>query len=254
MQYHTFRLTPKAKRAISCIEDSKVLNKLSLKQLILLKADLYGYKNLTTEELIEKFNSFKRPQLREFNDMDSQEQKVANALVRLTNHARRRMIRIADDYKNMRPSESRQDIHDLSFVFRNNGRNFHSYPEITAMNSEVSWYHHRKLFPRQKSFRDKFSDRTIKNTIRVGKAAVIGAYVWLGSWLASDEKEKIPTQFDFQTAKTEQPDIYKINNNPKTYQAGASDFQSQTSLKKQEKLNIRQVDLYNFSQNTNNIA
>lgn len=248
MQYHTFRLTPKAKRAISCIEDSKVLNKLSLKQLMLLKADLYGYKNLTTEELIEKLNSFKRPQLREFNDMDPQEQKVANALVRLTNHARRRMIRIAEDYKNMRPSESRQDIHDLSFVFRNNGRNFRSYPEITAMNSEVSWYHHRQLFPRRKSFWDKFSERTIKNTVRLGKAAVVGAYVWLGSWLASDEKEKVPSQFDFQTAKTEQPVIYKNSLPAKTYQAKAEDFSRHGAA---GKLNDK---VFSFSKQTRNYS
>lgn len=254
MQYYTFRLTPKAKRAISIIEDSKTLNKLTLKQLMQLKADLYGYGNISTEELIEKLNSFKRPRLREFNDMNPQEQKVANALTKLTSHARRRMIRIANDYKNKRPTETKKDIHDLSFVFRNNGRNFHNYPEITNMNSEVSWYHHQKKFPRQKSFWDKFSNKTIRNTIRVGKAAVLGSYVWLGSWLMSDNKEQIPDEFNFQTARTEQPAAYKYSQSPKTYQAKVSDFKSANGRKIPKKQNLNSSGLYQFSQKTNNLA
>lgn len=254
MQYYTFRLTPRVKRAISVIEDSKTLNKLSIKQLIQLKADLYGFSDINTEELIERLNTFKRPQLREFNDMSRQEQKIATALMRLNNHARRRMIRIADDYKNKRPTEKKQDIHDLSFVFRNNGRNFHSYPEVTNMNSEVSWYHHQKKFPQQKSFWDKFSNKTIRNTIRIGKAAVLGSYVWLGSWLMSDNKDQIPDEFNFQTSKTEQPVMYKFNQNSKTYHAKASDFKSVNGKKVTKKQNLNSAGLYQFSQKTNNLA
>lgn len=161
MKYHTFRLTPQAERAVSCVEDKDELKKQSIQELIRLKADLYGYGDISNSELIEQFNSLNRYPLRKFEEMKPHEKKIAKALEMLDIQARKKMMQIASNYKNRCPSEKKSDIHDLAFIFCNNGRNFERYPEVTIMNSEVSWYYHQEMFTQKKSFWSRFSGRSL---------------------------------------------------------------------------------------------
>ena len=156
VQYHKFCLNALTKQAVLCAENSKTLSSLSISDLVMLKAELYGMYNLSTEELIDFLNAPNRKQMPDVSDIDDDEKRVVRALIRLNAHARRRMLKIARDFREKKPSASRQDVHDLAFVFRNNGRDFTPYPEVKQMNAEVAWYHHQKLIALKKSVWKKF--------------------------------------------------------------------------------------------------
>lgn len=232
MQYHIFVFTPRVNRALAIINDPERLNALSINQLINLKADLYNYTDISMDELLEALNSCKRKRLKEYSDMDYKEQKIFNGLKILNKTARNRMKIITNDFKNGRKTEKYEDIHNLSFVFRNNGYNFTNYPEITPMNSEVSWYKHMKAHPREKSFFDRFPVRTITAVQRVAKAAVLVGWGFIGNYFVNGDKSgNIASELDFKNPSMAKVIASKIGGKfqEKNYQATAQDF---TNLKK----------------------
>ena len=170
VQYHKFCLNALTEQAVLCAENSKKLSSLSIQDLVQLKAELYGMYNLSNEEFIEFLNAPNRKKLRDISEMSEDEKRVARALVRLNAHARRRMLNIAHDYRQKKPSASKQDIQALSFIFRNNGRDFQPYPEVKQMNAEVAWYHHQKLIALKKSVWKKFLYKKFDNAWNVAKS------------------------------------------------------------------------------------
>ena len=170
MKYRHFCLTPQVEQAVLCAESSKKLSSLSIQDLVQLKAELYGLYNLSNEELIAFLNAPNRQKLRDVSEMSADEKRVFKALARLDVHARRRMLKIAHDFRQKKPSASKQDIHDLSFVFRDNGKNFKPYPEIRQMNAEAAWYYHQRLIALKKSVWKKFLYKKFDNAWNVAKS------------------------------------------------------------------------------------
>ena len=183
VQYHRFCLNTQVEQAILCAEDSKRLSSLSIQDLVQLKAELYGIYNLSNEEFIEFLNAPNRKKLRDISEMSEDEKRVAKALVRLNAHARRRMLHIAHDYRLKKPSASQQDIHDLSFVFRNNGRDYQPYPEVKQMNAEVAWYHHQRLIALKKSVWKKFLVKKFDKALNSAKTVFDNCVSRLEYWL-----------------------------------------------------------------------
>lgn len=194
MRCHTFVYTPRVNRAVSIISVPEKLASLSITQLINLKADLFNYSDKTMEELFEAFNSSRRLRIKEYSDMGYKEQKIFRALEDLNAHARQRMKKIAKDFKNGKKTVEYEDVHNLSFAFRNNGYNYKSYPEVTMMNSEVSWYKHVKA---NDSLNRQLSLRAFKNTIAKIKNGLSKAGNWVGTILFDNEKT-------YQTVKSRQ--------------------------------------------------
>lgn len=183
VQYHKFCLNTQVEQAVLCAEDSKKLSSLSIQDLVQLKAELYGMYNLSNEEFIEFLNAPNRKKLRDISEMSEDEKRVARALVRLNAHARRRMLHIAHDYRQKKPSVGKQDIHDLSFIFRNNGRDFQPYPEVKQMNAEVAWYHHQKLIALKKSVWKKFLIKKFDKALNSAKTVIDNCFSGLEYWL-----------------------------------------------------------------------
>lgn len=185
MRCHTFVYTPRVNRAVSIISAPKKLASLSITQLISLKADLFNYSDMSMDELFDAFNSPKRLRIKEYNDMGYKEQKIFTALEDLNAHARQRMKKIARDFKSGKKTEDYTDIHNLSFAFRNNGYNYKSYPEVTLMNSEVSWYKHVKASNR---FKRRLSKMMLKNAVAKIKSRLQKVGDWVGNILFDEEK------------------------------------------------------------------
>lgn len=227
MQYHTFVLTPRINRALSIINAPEKLNSLSVAQLISLKADLFNYTHLTMDEFFDALNSSKRRRIKEYNDMDYKEQKIFKALEKLNQTARKRMQKITNDFKNGNKTEKYEDIHNLSFAFRNNGYNYANYPEITPMNSEVSWYKHQKKFSVQRNTNSLTSYKLIRGAKRLVKVATLGAWAFIGNYFINgDQRENISSEFDFQKQKIARVmnfETYNVSND-RTYMVTAKDF------------------------------
>ncbi len=200
VQYHKFCLNALTEQAVLCAEDSKRLSSLSIQDLVQLKAELFGKYNFSTQEFIDFLNAPNRKQIRDISEMDKDEKRVAQALVRLNAHARRRMLKIAHDYRNKQPSVSKQDIHDLSFVFRNNGRDFKPYPEIKQMNDEVAWYHHQKLIALKKSVWKKFLvkkfDKALNSAKTVFDNCISGLEYWLDDGRSQSSSSVTPQKME----------------------------------------------------------
>lgn len=200
VQYHKFCLNALTEQAVLCAEDSKRLSSLSIQDLVQLKAELFGKYNFSTQEFIDFLNAPNRKQIRDISEMDKDEKRVAQALVRLNAHARRRMLKIAHDYRNKQPSVSKQDIHDLSFVFRNNGRDFKPYPEIKQMNDEVAWYHHQKLIALKKSVWKKFLvkkfDKVLNSAKTVFDNCISGLEYWLDDGRSQSSSSVTPQKME----------------------------------------------------------
>ena len=99
VQYHKFCLNALTKQAVLCAENSKTLSSLSISDLVMLKAELYGMYNLSTEELIDFLNAPNRKKMHDVSDMDDDEKRVVRALILLNAQARRRMLKIARDFR-----------------------------------------------------------------------------------------------------------------------------------------------------------
>lgn len=183
VQYHKFCLNTQVEQAVLCAEDSKRLSSLSIQDLVQLKAELYGLYNLSNEEFIEFLNAPNRKKLRDVSEMSEDEKRISKALVRLNAHARRRMLNIAHDYRQKRPSATKQDIHDLAFIFRNNGKDFKPYPEVKQMNAEVAWYHHQKLIALKKSVWKKFLIKKFDKALNSAKTVIDSCVSGLEYWL-----------------------------------------------------------------------
>ncbi len=200
VQYHKFCLNALTEQAVLCAEDSKRLSSLSIQDLVQLKAELFGKYNFSTQEFIDFLNAPNRKQIRDISEMDKDEKRVVQALVRLNAHARRRMLKIAHDYRNKQPSVSKQDIHDLSFVFRNNGRDFKPYPEIKQMNDEVAWYHHQKLIALKKSVWKKFLvkkfDKVLNSAKTVFDNCISGLEYWLDDGRSQSSSSVTPQKME----------------------------------------------------------
>ncbi len=160
VQYQKFCLTPQVEEVVFCIENKERLSSMSVQDMVQLKAELYGLYNYSNQELSDYFNSPNK-KISEKSITTDEEKRVYKALVRLNAHARRRMLQIAKDYKAKNPSSNRKDIQDLSFIFRNNGKNLTPYPEVNLMNAEVAWYYHQKLIERKKSVWQKLARRKV---------------------------------------------------------------------------------------------
>ncbi len=172
VQYQKFCLTPQVKEAVFCIEDTKRLSSLSVQDLVQLKAELYGLYNYSNEELSEYFNTSKGKRICQTQKSNDEEMIVQKALIRLNAHARKRMLKIAKDYKAKNPSSTRKDIQDLSFIFRNNGKDFNVYPEVRIMNSEVSWYYHQKIIQRKSSLWQKLAHKRVSKVWHSAKETI----------------------------------------------------------------------------------
>lgn len=200
VQYHKFCLNALTEQAVLCAEDSKKLSSLSVQDLVVLKAELYGMYNLSTEELIDFLNAPNRKKLRDISEMKDDEKRVTQALVRLNAHARRRMLKIAYDFRHKNPSASKQDIHDLAFVFRNNGRDFRPYPEIKQMNAEVAWYYHQKLIALKKSVWKKFLTQKFGKAFNSAKTVldncVLGVEYWLDNGRSQLSSSTTPSKVE----------------------------------------------------------
>lgn len=200
VQYHKFCLNTQVEQAVLCAEDSKRLSSLSIQDLVQLKAELYGLYNLSHEEFVDFLNAPNRKKLHDISEMSNDEKRVAKALVRLNAHARRRMLKIANDYRKKQPTASKRDIHDLSFVFRNNGRDFQPYPEVKQMNAEVAWYHHQKLIALKKSVWKKFLvkkfDKALNSAKTVFDNCVSGLEYWLDDGRSQSSSSVTPRQVE----------------------------------------------------------
>ena len=183
VQYHKFCLNTQVEQAVLCAENSKKLSSLSIQDLVLLKAELFGMYNLSNDEFIDFLNAPNRKKIRDISEMSEDEKRVAKALVRLNIHARRRMLKIASDFRQKKPSASAQEIHDLAFVFRNNGKDFVPFPEIKQMNAYVAWYHHQKLISLKKSVWKKFLVRKFDKALNSAKAVLDNCFSGLEYWL-----------------------------------------------------------------------
>ena len=75
-----------------------------------LKSDLYGVYNLDNLEFAALLNDKKRAKIKDFSQMNADELRIAKALFKLDIHARKRMLKIARNFKNKIPSASKQDI------------------------------------------------------------------------------------------------------------------------------------------------
>lgn len=196
VQYHKFCLNALTEQAVLCAENSKKLSSLSVQDLVVLKAELYGMYNASTQELIDFLNAPNRKKMHDVSEMDADEKRIVKALARLDVHARRRMLKIAHDFREKKPSANRQDIHDLAFVFRNNGRDFRPYPEVKQMNAEVAWYHHQKLIALKKSVWKKFLLKKFDNALNSAKTVlnncVSGLEYWLDDGGSQSSSQKTP--------------------------------------------------------------
>lgn len=159
VQYHHFCPDANLEQAVLCVEDTQKLNTLSVQELVQLKAELYGKHNLSNDELAAFFNV---PHKNAFSSLTKNEkQRVDKALLRLDVHARRRMLKIAADFKHKTPSASKQDVYALSFVFRHGSNDMKTFPEVRTMNAEASWFYHQKLIGLKKSVWKKFLSKKI---------------------------------------------------------------------------------------------
>ena len=207
VQYREFCLNSQAEEAAFCVEDTEKLNSFSIQELVQLKSDLYGVYNLDNEEFAALLNDKNRAKIKDLSQMNADELRIAKALFKLDIHARKRMLKIARNFRNKTPSASKQDIFALSFVFRNNGKNFTPYPEIKQMNDDAAWYYHQRLFARKKSVLMKFFDKNV-HKIKNSAMSFVENYI-VGFETCSDDKcspsskAKTPAKTSFSLTRVE---------------------------------------------------
>ena len=196
VQYHKFCLNPQVEQAVLCVEDCKKLRALSVQDLVQLKAELYGMYIMSNEEFIEQLNNPKRKSIPDVSMVENDEKRVVKALLRLDIHARKLMLKIAHDFRNKNSSVSKQDIHDLAFVFRNNGKTFKPYPEVKLMNNEVSWYYHQKQIALKKSVWKRFLTKKFDKALDSAKSVLDNCVSGLEYWL--DDNSSQSSSFNTQ--------------------------------------------------------